>query len=875
MDDPLIKEIEIPDGVVQKWQRIVDLLAELLDVPAALIMRADPPYIEVFRASSNDKNPYQAGEKDKLEGLYCETVMKNDEKLLIPNALKDEKWKNNPDIKKGMISYLGFPIKWPDGKFFGTVCVLDTKENAYSNKKEEILNEFKDLIETHLNLILKNNKLKKNEKRLDITLQSIGDAVITTDLNGNIERMNDKAEELTGYNYNEVKGENLDTVFKIINARTRESVTNPVNKVLETGQVVGLTNDTTLVAQDGTERQIADSASPIENDEKEILGVILVFSDVTDKYEAKEALRKSEERYSTLFNTMLEGCQVISYDWEYIYINEALTKQVDMPRKKLIGNKMTDIFPDIEKTDMYDVLKKSMSERKTQEIENKFTFTDGTERWYKLRAHPVPEGIFVLSSDITDRKIAQDKMKRDNSWYKSLYKNSDDSVVVLDKNHCIVDINQAFREKFGYKLENIKEKNIDDILNIGKENSADKNLTAQLLSGNTIKREGTRYTKDGEPIEFIIKGIPVQIEGEFIGGYAIYNDITDRIKQEEKVRYLSLHDNLTDLYNRAFLETEIRRLDVKRQLPISMIMIDLNGLKLVNDSYGHKTGDRFLVKTAEVLKNIFREEDLIARWGGDEFVILLSQTSYKTVEKLAKRIKSKKVYVDVGKNEKMPLSLAVGYSVKTVQDESIYSLFKKAEDMMYKNKLLQKQSVSSSIVNTLLTTLQQKSQESKDHSERMKRLAINLGEKINLSNSELEKLSLLAVLHDIGKTTIPEEILNKPGKLNREEWEKIKGHPATGFRICSEVEEFSHIAQEILSHHERWDGTGYPQKIEGTNIPLLSRIISIVDAYDVMTNERIYNKKKSQEEAIEELKANAGSQFDPKLVEQFLQIIEK
>jgi HD-GYP domain-containing protein (c-di-GMP phosphodiesterase class II) len=155
----------------------------------------------------------------------------------------------------------------------------------------------------------------------------------------------------------------------------------------------------------------------------------------------------------------------------------------------------------------------------------------------------------------------------------------------------------------------------------------------------------------------------------------------------------------------------------------------------------------------------------------------------------------------------------------------------------------------------------------------MKKLAINLGEKINLKSSELERVSLLAVLHDIGKTTIPEEILNKPGELNIEEWEKIKGHPATGFRICSEVEEFSHIAQEILSHHERWDGTGYPQKLKGTNIPLLSRIISIVDAYDVMISERVYSKKKSKNESINELKNNAGSQFDPNLVDKFIQII--
>jgi diguanylate cyclase (GGDEF)-like protein len=170
----------------------------------------------------------------------------------------------------------------------------------------------------------------------------------------------------------------------------------------------------------------------------------------------------------------------------------------------------------------------------------------------------------------------------------------------------------------------------------------------------------------------------------------IFTDvITNALSKHQdnlKIKKLSYYDSLTDIYNRRFFEEELKRLDTARQLPISIIMADLNGLKIINDSYGHKTGDKFLLKTAEVLKNTFREEDIIARWGGDEFVILLNKTSRDTVEKLAKRIKNKKTSVDVGKDENMPLSLAVGYSVKTDEDESVYNLFINAEDMMYKDK---------------------------------------------------------------------------------------------------------------------------------------------------------------------------------------------
>ncbi|MDZ7672786.1 MAG: diguanylate cyclase [Halanaerobiales bacterium] len=254
-------------------------------------------------------------------------------------------------------------------------------------------------------------------------------------------------------------------------------------------------------------------------------------------------------------------------------------------------------------------------------------------------------------------------------------------------------------------------------------------------------------------------------------------NITELKMREEKIKYISFHDSLTGLYNREFLDAEIERLDVKRQLPLSMIMIDLNGLKIINDSYGHKTGDKFLIKTAELLNDIFRDEDIIARWGGDEFVILISKLSEKKVEKIVNRIKSIDYNVQLDFDQEIPLSLSVGYAIKKSFNVDINYLFKQAEDMMYKDKLLNKQSSSSHIVNSLLSTLQESGDETKEHGERMSKLAIKLGKKINLSTSELNRLALLAILHDIGKITIPKEILNKKNKLTNNDWLKIKRTP--------------------------------------------------------------------------------------------------
>jgi len=348
-------------------------------------------------------------------------------------------------------------------------------------------------------------------------------------------------------------------------------------------------------------------------------------------------------------------------------------------------------------------------------------------------------------------------------------------------------------------------------------------------------------------------------------------DITERKEAKQRLRYISFHDTLTGLYNRAYLEEEMKRLDTERQLPLSLIMIDLNGLKLVNDTYGHEKGDEMLKTAAEIVKNNCREEDIIARWGGDEFVILLPQTNEQQLDKICKRIKNSVREVHI---KDIPLSLALGTSIKQEKFQDIGRVLKEAEDNMYKNKLSERRSVRNSMLHTLLSTLQAKSYETEQHSQRMLVLAWKLGEKLGLSESELYRLELLITLHDIGKINIPEEILTKKGLLSETEWEMIKKHPEIGYRIAVATEEFSHVANDILSHHERWDGEGYPKGLEGKEIPLLARIVAIVDAYDVMSNERPYKKAKSQDEIIEEFKNYSGSQFDPELVDLFFDIID-
>jgi diguanylate cyclase (GGDEF)-like protein len=329
------------------------------------------------------------------------------------------------------------------------------------------------------------------------------------------------------------------------------------------------------------------------------------------------------------------------------------------------------------------------------------------------------------------------------------------------------------------------------------------------------------------------------------------------------------YDKLTGIYNRAFFEEELQRLDTEIQLPLSIILGDVNGLKITNDVFGHFEGDNILKSAAAIMSRACRPGDIIARWGGDEFIILLPTTPEKEVDEICEKIRA--ACVD-NSNTKMQLSISLGHATRTSTEEDIRQVLKNAEDRMYRHKLLENKSFRSSFVSSLKETLFEKCQETSEHIERMEQLSVIIGTAIGLTDNELDELKLLAMLHDIGKVAISDRVLNKPGKLVGAEWEEMKMHSEIGFRIAQASSELSQIADYILCHHERWDGTGYPLGRKGPGIPRLSRIISIIDAYDVMTHVRSYKTAMPHREAIEELVRCSGTQFDPFIVDIFVKL---
>lgn len=371
--------------------------------------------------------------------------------------------------------------------------------------------------------------------------------------------------------------------------------------------------------------------------------------------------------------------------------------------------------------------------------------------------------------------------------------------------------------------------------------------------------EGARYTeKDQEILAFVSKQVAMAIK---------------RKQAEETSKYLGIHDILTGLYNRAFFEEETRRFQDDSYLPVTVMICDIDGLKLVNDTFGHAVGDELLAATAKIIRGVIRKGDVPARIGGDEFAIFLSRADESVAHSLAIRLRAQvEKYNQMGPG--VPLSVSFGYAVGQKRDASIQKLIKEADDNMYREKLHHSRSARSAIVQTVMKLLEERDFVTEEHAERLQDLTSRLALKLGLSEPCIAEIRLLAKFHDIGKIGIPDHILLKAGPLTPEEWSEMKRHCEIGYRIAQASPDLLPIAEWILKHQEKWDGEGYPFRLKGGEIPLECRILAVADAYDAMTSDRPYRKAMSQQAAIAELRRCAGTQFDADLVEPFISILE-
>ncbi len=484
--------------------------------------------------------------------------------------------------------------------------------------------------------------------------------------------------------------------------------------------------------------------------------------------------------------------------------------------------------------------------------------------------HAINKVLDSTTKSIALSKETQHQLLLENQRVKLLMDSTADIIFEIDKDKHFTRVYGNGLKKIGMTPDDFIGKTILDVFGHDGENRDE--VYDRALSGEQVFYDWT-YDKNGGTLYFEASISPIHDEtGEIIGAVGVTRDITEPMERQKKIEYISTHDFLTGLHNRRYFVEIFVDFCRKIQKQIGLLMSDLNGLKILNDAYGHDVGDEALIAVADTLRRLSPDDSIIARIGGDEFTVILPVSKEETIIRLKEKIKRS---IAREKIRNIPLSIAIGHTVADPDECNLEDLIKEAENHMYRNKIAESKSIRNNTIQAIYETLTDKFKVEKIHSKRVAELSVELGKALDVHGDDLKELRLAAMYHDIGKISIPDAILDKPAPLTENEFEVIKAHSENGYNILRAADRYSNLAEHALCHHERWDGTGYPQGLKGTEIPLFSRIIALADAYETMTASRPYKKPISKEAALQEIERCTGTQFDPDIAAKFIEIIKE
>ncbi|PKK98495.1 MAG: hypothetical protein CVV57_07235 [Tenericutes bacterium HGW-Tenericutes-2] len=564
----------------------------------------------------------------------------------------------------------------------------------------------------------------------------------------------------------------------------------------------------------------------------------------------------------------------IDTDGQYTYVDEYVTPILGYLPNELIHKKY---FYDLFHEDIKKVIKKAAFETFEKHesfgnVINKNINSNGKTIWLLTSGAPKYDengkyiGYQGIDTDITKWMESEEKAESYHERFLAVFMNSPLGMIQYDINGRLVVYNNKFIQMIGIKKELIEEMNIKSLfgphlLKVYEESK----------KGIANRNRGTLFNPfSDQSIPVVVDFVPLYEKKKISGGIILIEDRRESIQKEEELKTLLKKDYLTDTYNRSSFDEDVLSFQ-ESDLPIYFVLADINGIRVYNESFGFETGDKIISYVASTIKSHMKDKMKVYRVGGDEFGFFIKNANMNDAEELIDFITK-----DM---EKQPFDFDVqvsfGYADMESLDKPFQVVFKNAEKMLFSQKIYEGSSVSQKTVDVIMAALFEKSNRELNHSKRVASMSFHIAKSMNLGKTFEEKVKLSGLLHDIGKINIDSNILNKADDLNPEEWEIIKEHPRTGYMILNAVEEYRDIANIVLSHHERYDGSGYPRGIVGTYIPLEARVVAVADAFDAMTQDRTYRKALSTEDAIKELRAGKEKQFDPNIVEVFIKKVLK
>lgn len=701
---------------------------------------------------------------------------------------------------------------------------------------------------------------------LEILLDLSEEAFVVTDPEtGIIMEASSAACEMSGYTREELVGMSLGSLDRGMNdAFWKQKIEDlgKGRKVLERE----------LTRKDGSRFIAAITAVIFRNGDRRLL--LSAVRDLTRERQVLAKAATSRSSFETLFLHSPDAVSVLDESGRILEINPAFCRLFGYSREEATGRRITDLLGDGDLNgDIEGNLQRILREG-YMEAETVRKAKDGTLRHVSVRGVTVDwtkgtRGLYAIYRDMTEQREAFRNLRKEKIHWENLFLHSPLAIALIDEEDRFIRVNGRFEELFEYGNDELVGRFVNRVLAPGNAYEDACHISRLAHQGVVDGLERKRRRKDGTWIDVAIIGHPFEVEGKR-RTYAMYQDISERKRVQERILYLGQHDGLTGLYNQVYLEGELNRLDRSDFLPLGIIMIDVNKLKLVNDAFGHLEGNRLLERTAELFRDHCRATDIYGRWGGDEFLLMMPQSGVSVVRTVRDRLR--RVLREDPDGAGIPLSVSVGMAVKEDIRQSLKDVRKQAEEDMYRDKLLSKAGTKSVLFEAITRRLDKMPGRS-PHINRVRGLAERFSLHLGLEQPQAGRLALLARFHDIGYVGLPQELLERPGPLEEVEMRQIRRHAELGFHIARNLSPLEEIANEILHHHERYDGNGYPVGLSGGDIPFLSRVYALIDAFDAMTGYRLYRDPVHPREAVKEMETLAGFQFDPGLTASFVEMI--